>query len=111
VRAASTWKKMRKRMPCEARVLAEPRLYLADPRTMLEVLRGAREAVVMMIGHNPGCAIFAAGMYQAPSAHPDFNRFPTCATCIFDFEIENWSEVEPGTGEIVDFIVPRQLLG
>ena len=78
---------------------------------MLSVLNGATTDRVVMIGHNPGIGLLAAGLCKAPSPHPDFNRYPTCATTWFGFEADTWSEVTAGSGDILDFIVPRQLLG
>ena len=36
----------------------DERLFHASPATLLEVLRGATESTVMIIGHNPGIAEF-----------------------------------------------------
>jgi len=110
-RAVETWERIGRALGAECEVRAERMLYMASPRTMLEVLRSASGRTVAMVGHNPGCAMFAAGMCRMPSGHPDFNRYPTCGTCILDFEIPAWAEVAAGIGEIADYIVPRQLLG
>lgn len=81
-------------------------LYHAAPGTMLEVLRGAGGDCVMMIGHNPGIAEFAALLPARPPAHPDFRRYPTAATLVVDFQIADWREARPGTGSVLDFFVP-----
>jgi len=109
-RAAETWEAIASVLPEVPLVHAEKGLYLASPQRMLEILHGAQEACVLMIGHNPGCAMFAAGMSRARSPHPDFSRYPTCATCVLDFDVDDWRRAEPGQGELVDFIVPRQIL-
>jgi phosphohistidine phosphatase len=36
-------------------------------------------------------------------------KFPTCALAVLDFEIEAWKAVAPGTGDLVDFVRPRDL--
>ena len=110
-RADETWGLIAPRMDGTPLVRAERKLYHAAPVAMLDVLQEADGEVVMMIGHNPGCAMFAAGMCRIPTGHPDFNRYPTCGTCILDFDAPEWQGIEPGTGELADFIVPRQLLG
>jgi len=109
-RAVETWGLIAPHIEGGPSVRTEARLYHAAPLAMLDVLQTATAPVVMMVGHNPGCALFVAGMCRMPSSHPDFNRYPTCGTCILDFDGDDWGAIEPGTGEIVDFIVPRQLL-
>jgi phosphohistidine phosphatase len=84
----------------------EPRLYHADPDTMLAVLRGARADTVMILGHNPGIAAFAAALPAAPPADPAFRRYPTAATLVVDFLADDWAEAAPGRGSVRDFFVP-----
>jgi phosphohistidine phosphatase len=85
------------------------KLYEADPQDMLEVLRGATGATVLMIGHNPTIADFAHDLVVQAPDHPKFGGYPTCATLVVDFPVADWGEVQPGTGTPVDFIVPREL--
>ena len=84
-------------------------LYLADPDRMSEVLRSATGAVVLMIGHNPGIAYFAERLVSSPPDHTRFGEYPTGATLVADFPIDDWRDVAPGTGQPLDFIVPREL--
>ncbi len=86
-------------------------LYLASPRAMLEVLKRASGQCVLMLGHNPGTAWLARDLVENPPEHPRFSDYPTCATLVADFEIENWREVKPGSGTAVKFITPRELIG
>lgn len=87
------------------------RLYHAGPDQMLQVLRGADRRTVLMLGHNPGIAWFAQNLVAAPPPHPRFDDFPTCATLVVDFEIDDWQDLRPGTGRVIDFIIPRELTG
>lgn len=82
----------------------EKRLYHADPQTMLEVLRTATHPTVMMLGHNPGIAEFAAMLPARAPMDPDFRRYPTAATLVVDFQAENWADIEPGQGSVLDFV-------
>jgi phosphohistidine phosphatase len=83
-------------------------LYHASPEAMLEVLRTASAPTVMMIGHNPGIAEFAARLpARAPLTH-DFRRYPTGATLIVDFQIPDWDRLRPGEGSVMDFFVPTR---
>ena len=81
-------------------------LYHAEPDTMLAALKGATGQVVMMLGHNPGIAAFAALLPAEPPHHADFARYPTAATLVVDFEIESWADFEPHRGSALDFFVP-----
>lgn len=85
------------------------RLYHADPDTLLEVLQGAVTTPVAMIAHNPGIGAFATGMVARTPDHARFGDYPTCATAVIDFDVDRWSDIRPGMGRVVDFIVPRDL--
>lgn len=111
IRARQTWEGISAHIGDNAELQTRNGLYLASPREMLEELGTATGACVAMIGHNPGIALFAAGMCNRPSGHPDFNRYPTGATTILRFDAKNWESVSAGEGEILDFVVPRQLVG
>ncbi|PWR02012.1 phosphoglycerate mutase [Meridianimarinicoccus roseus] len=84
-------------------------LYLALPGTMLGALQKATAPVVAMIGHNPGIGTLAAGLVTHRPEHPRFGAYPTLATMVADFPIDDWSELQPRSGTVVDFIVPRDL--
>lgn len=82
----------------------EPALYQAAPETILRVLQTARAPTVMMIGHNPGIAAFAATLPAQAPLDPQFRSFPTAATLVVDFQADDWSEVRPGQGSVRDFV-------
>ncbi|PPB80415.1 phosphohistidine phosphatase [Albidovulum inexpectatum] len=81
-------------------------LYMAGPEQMLAALRSATGDSVMLIGHNPGIAELAGLLPATPPAHPDFRRYPTAATLVVDFLIDDWNDVAPGAGAARDFFVP-----
>ena len=87
-----------------------PELYHASMETMLGVLREPHEAkCLMMLGHQPGIGGFVQRLPADPPGDADFAKFPTAATAVIDFEVDAWPEVAPGTGRLVDFVVPRSL--
>ena len=88
----------------------KPALYHAGPDVMMAVLRHATADFVMMIGHNPGIAEFAARRLAHPPANPEFGRYPTGATLVADFDIADWAAVTFGSGVTVDFIVPSEIV-
>ena len=75
----------------------------------MAVLRHGKADVVMMIGHNPGIAEFAARLVAHPPANAEFARYPTGATLVADFDVTDWTDVTFGSGVTVDFIVPREI--
>jgi phosphohistidine phosphatase len=87
----------------------KPALYHAGPDVMLAVLRHAKADTVMMIGHNPGIAEFAHRLVSRTLADPDFQRYPTGATLVVEFMIDDWTEATFGTGATLDFIVPSEI--
>jgi phosphohistidine phosphatase len=88
----------------------KPALYHAGPDVMMAVLRHAKAEVVMMIGHNPGIAEFAARLVAHPPTNVEFTRYPTGASLVADFDVGDWSEVTFGSGITVDFIVPSEIV-
>ena len=98
--------------PLEVRPLLryEPGLYHASPEKMLQLLRTASAPTVMMVGHNPGIAEFAQRLVAHPPATPDFQRYPTGATLVVDFDAPDWASVGFGSGVAADFVVPREIV-
>ena len=92
-----------------ALVRREPDLYHAAPDTMLRVLRHCAASPVLMLGHNPGIGALASHLVAERPSHSRFGAYPTCATLVVDFDAEDWADVTPGTGTVVDFIVPNDL--
>lgn len=86
-----------------------PALYHADPDTMLDALQSARGQSVLMVGHNPGIAAFAADLLQDAPDHPRFDDYPTCATLVARFDIGDWADLRWKSGQPIDFAIPADL--
>jgi phosphohistidine phosphatase len=86
-----------------------PALYHAEAETILEVLRGAERECVLLLGHNPGICAFAHLMVAEAPCHERFADYPTGATLVADVAARDWSALEPRSGRVVDFVVPREL--
>lgn len=84
-------------------------LYLSDAATLLAVLKKASEDCVLMIAHNPGIAWFASQIVAIPPDHGRFDDYPTGATTVIDFDVDDWEDIRPGLGVVVDFVIPREL--
>ena len=85
-------------------------LYHAGSGQMMSILKQATGQCVLMLGHNPGIAWFAHDLVASPPEHPRFGDYPTCATLVVDFPAEAWSDLKPGTGQVLDFVIPRELM-
>jgi phosphohistidine phosphatase len=107
IRTRETWAKLAA-APVEVtpRIEFLPSLYLASPDQMRTLLNRASGDSVMMIGHNPGIAELAGILAARAPNHPDFRRYPTAATLVLDFQIDNWREVKSASGSVLDFFVP-----
>lgn len=86
-------------------------LYHAGAGQMRDILKQANGDCVLMLGHNPGIGWFASDLVDTPPDHPRFHDYPTCATLVVDFPVDAWSRVRSGTGQVVDFVIPRELMG
>lgn len=110
LRTRRTFSGLAPALPATPVLELKPALYHAGPDVMLAVLRHAKGDVVMMIGHNPGIAEFAARIVAAPPRNQEFAKYPTGATLVADFSVENWQDVTFGSGVVDDFIVPREIV-
>ena len=85
-------------------------IYLAEPATLLAVLRTIDDGVgtVALVGHEPGIRLFGlalSGARPAPFAH----KYPTGAVAVFSIAADRWREVGRGSGRLVAYILPRAL--
>ena len=110
IRTRKTWSGIAPALPGSSELILKPALYHAGTDVMLAVLRHATGNTVMMIGHNPGIAEFASRIVTTPPRNPEFARYPTGATLVAEFAIENWADVGFGMGGAGDFIVPREIM-
>lgn len=104
-RTRETWE----RMGLQAEAHFTRALYLADPEAMRQVLSKARGQTVLMLSHNPGIAEFAHMLLQHPPDHDRFHDYPTCATTVIRFNIENWADIQWHSGTVLGFVIPREL--
>jgi phosphohistidine phosphatase len=95
---------------CSIELSAE--LYGASEEELLERVRAAPESAdpVMLIGHNPGLQQLALALSTRGAELTRLReKFPTAALATIGVESESWAALEPGDGELLDFVVPRQL--
>ena len=109
-RTAETLDLMRAEWPAAPEVHYRAALYHAAPFTMLDLLHRARASSVALVGHNPGIGGLACGLVTNRPDHPRFADFPTCAVAVIGFDVDQWADVEPGSGRVIDFAVPRDFM-
>lgn len=85
-------------------------LYHAGPDDMINALFSATGETVLMLGHNPGIAVFASQIVRQSPDHARFHDYPTCATTVVQFEVSDWAEVNWHSGKVEGFAIPRELL-
>jgi phosphohistidine phosphatase len=89
-------------------------VYLAEPHTLLEVVRRTPGNVrsLMMIGHNPGMAELATLLtgFGDRYAFARMNaKFPTSGLAVLDFPVERWQVVKEHEGRLDRFVTPASL--
>ena len=92
----------------------EQDVYLADPATLMSLLRGlGEEDAVLLAGHNPGLQELALALVPPESEDALFdevmNKYPTAAYAVFELAIDDWAELNDGCGKLVHFARPRDL--
>ena len=98
-------------LPARPELVLLPQLYHAAPLTLLEVIQRQSFDTIAMVGHNPGMGMLAGLLVRTAPAHTRFSDYPTCATAVIDFAIDDWADAGQHGGTCVDFIVPRDLIG
>ena len=85
------------------------KMYNGSHAALWNVLRKAEGDVVALVAHNPGIAFFAEDVVEKAPNHPGFMDYPTCATLVCDFPTNDWAEAVSRSGQVVDFVVPKDL--
>jgi phosphohistidine phosphatase len=100
--------------PCP--VSADPRLYLAEAVSLLDLLRQTPPfvRVLLAVGHNPGfheLALMLVG-HGDPTVRARLELgYPTASFAVIDFAADAWSDVRPGAGALDRFVTPEDLPG
>ena len=95
----------------DGRLQIERELYGASDTELLERLRRVPEATdsVMLIGHNPAVRELTLRLAGSGARLADVERkFPTAALATLTWT-GAWSELGPGSAELVAFVTPKEL--
>ena len=108
------WEAMKDLVP-EPQIELVPELYGADPAQLLQIIRAASETDprrLMLVGHNPGMhelALALAGSGDAAGRKALADNLPTSGLAIFDFAIDDWTDVAFRRGRLELFVSPKLL--
>ena len=104
-RARQTAEEVAQSSTFDGPVQLEPRLYLADPAVIVDVVRRADADTrrVMVVGHNPGLEELVA---RLTGHHEDL---PTAALAQISLPIDRWKDFRLSTeGRLVNLWRPRR---
>jgi phosphohistidine phosphatase len=113
-RTLETLEPLSRRLPVDAAVLVERGLYLAGAERLLRRLRRLPDAArdVLVVGHDPGLHELALALAR-PGRSRDLARLrekhPTGALVVLALDLSCWRDLEPGTGRLVEYTIPRDL--
>ena len=118
VRALQTWEiaweAMKETVPAPE-VELTPELYGADIAQLLETIRNASATDpkrLMLVGHNPGMhelAIALAGSGDPAGRGALADNLPTSGLAIFDFDVDDWTDIGIRRGRLELFVSPKLL--
>lgn len=107
VRTRETWERMG--LDAERQRFTDD-LYHASPDRMFRLLSAATGETVLMLGHNPGIAGFADAIVEQAPLHDRFFDYPTGATTVICFDIDDWRDLNWRSGRVLGFVIPRELV-
>ena len=88
----------------EAPIRLDERIYEAGAQTLKQVASEFRDEldIMMMIGHNPGFEGFVSFLTGRQES------MPTAALAVIDLDIDKWSDVKNGEGDLIEVIRPKE---
>ena len=92
----------------------EPRVYLAAPQALLELVRATDDAIerLLLVGHNPGMENLAMllSRERGDALREEVEvKYPTGTLAEISLPVDCWRDVRSGSGRIERFIRPRDL--
>jgi phosphohistidine phosphatase len=85
----------------------DERIYDASLYRLLNIVSeiDTANAVVMLVGHNPGFEELLAALTDQPT------RLPTCAAASIDLQINDWAKAGVHAGKLKWLVTPKSLKG
>lgn len=81
-------------------------IYEASARTLLQVVNRLKDewTNVLLVGHNPSISYLAEYLTRA-----ELGDMTTCGVVRIEFDLDSWSEISEGTGELINYEYPDLL--
>lgn len=98
----------------EADIRLTRALYDESDLDYLKIIRGhgGTARSLLVVGHNPATqdtALSLIGTGNPALREAIAAKYPTAALSVIDFDAADWSAVEPGSGRVVAYCLPRHL--
>jgi phosphohistidine phosphatase len=110
-RAEETWELVATAFKPVPRVRKEARIYNASPQTLSALIGETRDApTLLVVGHNPGLhdiAVQLVASGEADARERLREKLPTSGLVVIDFQFDEWSAVDRGSGRLERFVGPR----
>ena len=115
LRTRQTLEALLPHLPGQPELMVEEGIYLASCGRLLARVQELDDSQsgVLLIGHNPGIAELAqtlAGSGERASLRHLAARFPTAASAVCEFDLERWRDLSPGSGRLLSYATPKDLV-
>ncbi|MEQ9519449.1 MAG: histidine phosphatase family protein [Parvibaculum sp.] len=115
IRARSTIAPLAERLGSTCEIDYRDDLYMAMPDGLLDIIKSQDDAhdALLIVAHNPGLEMLGVQLADATSADAAAqmeDHFPTGTLVVFEFAADHWVEIASGTGHVVFFGRPRELM-
>lgn len=113
-RAQQTWELVAPELLPAPEVQLRPDLYEADADALVEIVRRAPAPIstLLLVGHNPAmeeAAALLAGDGDTAALKTMRSKYPTAAVAELTFDLDDWRDIEEGSGRLARFIRPKDL--
>lgn len=100
--------------PAAPNVRIEPRLYLAEPTAIVEIVARLEPEIghCLLVGHNPGMhatALELTGAGERKALAALASKFPTAGLAVIDLDVATWRDIRPGGGRLRLFVGPKTI--
>jgi phosphohistidine phosphatase len=109
VRCVETWQGIASTINSNAPVNYESGLYHASAELILSHLKKATGDTVFLTAHNPGIGEFADRVCATRPEHDRFFGYPSGATTLVEFDVDDWADINFGMGNCRGFTIPSEL--
>lgn len=107
LRAKTTAELMQPELGVEAsKIVLEPRAYLSEPRTLLQIVREFPDTWnhVILFGHNNGLSDFARRLLRYDHLNEEM---PTCAAVLMELPWDAWAATDWKEARLIGYVTPK----